>query len=132
MGIEEVMENATIHLPQPVSLEEFEGILEYIAKKLPANVNYQPSYFMNFYQRGNGEGISKQRGTVNVSGQIRSHREDMAFDSFQTNPSQADTSMIASLTFAVVPGWDLEDYRPETIKLRENIRKLISTYNLHM
>ncbi len=126
MGVEEVTKRATINLPKAITLEEAEELLEYLARELPGIISYRLERNMTLYH--DDSEIIKSMGSVSLSGNIRSFKEHGNFDSFEGKPSEYHYSMIDTIGFFVVPGFDLTDYRQGAIGLWDDVRTLISRY----
>ncbi len=127
MTLEEVTEKSRIGLPKKLSLAKAEGLLAYIAQRLPGKVNYQASYFRSIHGE-QGTKISIHNGTISIAGSIVSHKTSGVFDSFEFVPYQRDSTMVSALQFARVPDWELSDYRPEVRTLWDDVRRLAEQY----
>ena len=133
MSIDEIVEKTTIELPMSLSLKGAEKLLYYLAKELPANVSYQILHHKSIYRpfRESGRKILKQDGTIVISGSISNLEKPLAFDFFQLQASDKgrdDTSKLSVIKFNLVPGWELSEYRPEVIKLWDNVRVKVGQY----
>lgn len=128
MSIEEIIAKTTIELPRSLTLEEAEKLINYIAKELPGNINYNASYYNSvFHGPDNGE-ISKQKGTANMTAIVNSLGNLAVFDSFQFKPPEEDTSKFSTIRFQIVPDWELSDYRPEVRQLWDEVREIVGQY----
>ena len=127
MSLQEITEKSTINFARRLNLEEVEKLIYCIAEKLPANINYHISRHKSLYHGEKGA-VLKNGGTVVVSGTISSLRNPGAFDSFQTKPSENYISLSSAIAFSMVPGWELEDYRPEVQELWNDVRKIVNKY----
>ena len=125
-----------VEFPQALNLKETESLMRYVAKELPANISYRASYFMNFYhnpiagERQREVKLEEDLGTISIVGTIRSLTNPMAFDSFEGANPNSQSEKIQALRFFMVPGWDFKDYRPEVVKLWEDVRAIIGNYFL--
>lgn len=131
MSIEEIVEKTRIELPMPLSLKGAEKLLYYLAEELPANVSYQISHHKSIYRpfRESGRKILKQDGTIVISGSISNLEKPFAFDFFQFRASdKGDTSKLSVIRFNLVPDWELSDYRPEVIKLWDDVKEKVRQY----
>jgi hypothetical protein len=127
MTLNELLEKSTIVFPKSICLSEAEKLLLYVAKELPGNIPYHISSHKNLFHEP--EGLARQDGTVMLTGSICYIQEPFAFDSFQTEPDSSSTELIAKLKFQLIPGYDeLEEYNPETLKLWDNVRRVIMQY----
>jgi len=126
MGIDEIIKRATIELPCAITLDEAEKLIAYIAKQLPANINYKSSYFKSI-ARGQDGKMSIQDGTVNLEVTISSYKNHATCDTFQFGHSQQDISKFDAIIFQQVPGWDLSEYRPEVRELWGDVRKIVNS-----
>ena len=128
MSIDKLIEKTTIEFPRKLSLKGAEGLIDYIAEKLPANIHYNVSYHRSVIPKEEDKGFSKQDGTVNIAATIMDTKKSMAFDTCEFNPSKEDSSNLSSIRFQLVPDWELFDYRPEVILLWDDVRRIVKDY----
>jgi len=126
MSIEKVIEKATINFPRPLSLQETERVLEHVAKELPATITYHISAHKSLYHEAGS--VAKNDGTIRIRGSISNLQKPMTFDSFRSEPHRRETNFIASISFNLILGYDLEDYGPEVLKLWDDVRRVINQY----
>jgi len=133
--IENLDERLTLKLPRLIDRAEMEAVLEYVAKRLPADINYTVSYFADFRHDASNKGIYKRKlsrtlGTLTIAGTIRSLLRDnpMAFDTFQTQPAEREDGKVKAIAFMQVPGWDAKDYRKEVVQLWDDVRQEVANY----
>ena len=128
MATQNLIQRATITFPIALSLRGTEDLLQFVARNLPADINWQTHYFGNIYHDGDRK-LLRQYGTVSLSAMIRSLNNPMAFDSFESVHSRDDSSKIESLRAVLIPGYDLvSEYRVEAVKLWDDVRKQVSSY----
>jgi len=129
MSIDQIIEETTIKLPKPLSLEETEKLMEYLAKQLPGDVNYNISANKSIIHGAEDEGLLKFDGTVGVKANIKSHSSG-AYEHFSCEPDEfaRDTSRISVIKFMTVPGWELFEYRKEVVGLWREVRNLVTQY----
>ncbi len=132
--IKDINDLVTIELPESLGIRGLEDLLKYVGEHLPADVNYNVSYFADLrYNRGlMKKGVCARKlirtlGTLSVTGTIRSllRSSSMAFDSFQTQPAENEDGKVKAIRFMQVPGWEIEDYRKEVIQLWSDVRREI-------
>ena len=126
--IEEAVKKATIEFPTDMSLRQTHRLIAYIAKILPANINYHFSQHINVGYLVGHEGFSKDLETAEITGRISRAEEPIVFDSFRFKHSEHDTSKFSLMQFLIVSNWEPEDYRPEVRKLWGDVRKLVNKY----
>jgi len=126
MTLENVFERSTIALPRPLSLDTAENLLSYLAKNLPARINYTASRIM--YAMPDG---SKQEGTASIGGMI-ARTEPFAVDQFESIPYREDTSKIEAIRFPPIPGYDLSEHDAGTVQLWDDVRGLITKAYLNL
>ena len=126
MSIDEVMQRNTIEFDPPLILEDVEELLVYVAKHLPAKISYDACYgsYINGYSRNN-KGPRMQGGSV--KGTIRK-KDDATFDQFEFELANKKPLSAGSMHFFTVPGWELNEYRPEVVKLWDDVRILVDKY----
>lgn len=122
---ETLVQKATVELPQPIYLQEFEKMLAYVAKSLPVDITFRASYFGNVSERSKGD---IDYGSTEVGGMIKSTRVPMAFDNFTTSTSDRDYRKIARMKFSIIPGYDEDDHRPEVRQLWSDVRAAVERY----
>lgn len=121
MTLDEVMEKATIKFPHEVGIEKMIELLDFLCKFMPASINYQVQY--NMSKNGRDQ---REQGIVSIAGHIN-HLEKLGyFDGFET--LQENYKLISGMRFSLVPDYDLDDYRPEQIKLWDEVRKKVGYY----
>ncbi len=125
-SLDEVTEKTTIKFGKPLTQEGIEDLLLYIAKEMPANINYNASYHRSLLRTGHG--IRGQKGSVTVSAQIVGCKNPLAFDCFESILLEGDSSKISAIAFNRVPGWELHDYRQEVRALWGQVREVVGRY----
>ena len=132
MSIDEVVEKTRIELPRSLTLKEAEELIYYLAKELPANVNYQTSYYKSVFhsfRESNKKILKQEDGTVEINGSISNLEKPFAFDFFQFRASdKGDTSKLSVIAFHLVPGRELSEYRLEVRKLWDDVREKVGQY----
>ncbi|MEK6871489.1 MAG: hypothetical protein AABX16_01150 [Nanoarchaeota archaeon] len=127
MTIDQLMHAATIIFPASLSLKETKQLLDYLSENLPADINARIEYFENRYKilGGENETMRRSRGTVTISGTIRT--KNYAFDSFITQHA-SNTSRIQAMQFQTIPGYSLEEHREEVRNLWQDVRQQVKNY----
>ena len=124
--IDDLMQAVTISFPSPITLEETQEILGYVAQNLPASIDTKTEIYDHRYLDENGN-LIESRGTVNISGSIR-NTKNSASDGFNTTYESGDTSKINSLVFQAILGYSLEEHRPEVRELWRDVRQQVDAY----
>ena len=127
MTIDEVISEVEIQFQRPLSIWEAEGLLGYVAKRLPGRVHYRAHYFRSIDPNDCSE-LQIEGRALKINGDISRVGSPMAFDTFYIEPSEEDTSKLEIMKFQLVPGWELGDYRPEIRGLWNDTRRLIDAY----
>jgi hypothetical protein len=126
MTLEEVMERITIEFPEHIPLNQMIELLDYICDTMPAGVSYQVHYFA---QKQGKE--KRSRGSGSIAGQIRHNEKLASFDCFETVQSDKDYTLVGGMRFAMIPDYELSEYRPEAIQLWDDIRERVDYYFSH-
>jgi len=129
MLIEEILKRSTIELPGSLTLKEAENLIDYLAEKLPAYVDYHISHHKSILHSP-GEGVLKQDGTVKISVNVTNLEKPFAFDNFEFRASDQseDTSRLSVIRFQLVNGRKLFEYRPEVRELWDQVREKVGQY----
>lgn len=126
--MQDLIDRITIEFPGPLTLEQAEDLLEYIARELPANINYDPSQFRNFFHNPQTGKLEKQEGTARIVGSIINLKSAMGFNHFLTIPSERFCGAIEGLRFSLIPDFDLKDYEEEVVHLWDSVREHVHGY----
>jgi len=125
-SLDDMLKKSTIRFPEPLAVNETRKLLGYIAKTLPANINYHTAQHFSIYAEN--KRVVSEPGTLSVTGTIRSLKESMAFDSFSSVPSDEDIARISSLRFSLIPGYELSEHDAEVVKLWKDVKTLAEAY----
>ena len=125
MTIDNLLAESTINFSVSLTLEETEELLDYIAENLPGETHTRSDYHAIRYTEN--EKIARDRGTVSIGGMIRDARNS-SFDAFSSINNSDDSSRISAIRFQTIPGYELEEHRPEVRQLWEDVRKQINDY----
>ncbi|MEK6879925.1 MAG: hypothetical protein AABY22_09975 [Nanoarchaeota archaeon] len=128
MTIEEVVKKSTIKFPKNMSLNQAESLIVYIAKKLPAIVNYTISQQITDGYYTDSKEFFRSKGTAKIRGARNQSTKPFTFDSFTFKHSVRNNSTFSLMQFELTPDWELSEYRPEVRKLWDDIRKIINEY----
>ncbi|MEK6885468.1 MAG: hypothetical protein AABX17_00720 [Nanoarchaeota archaeon] len=125
---QKLIQRATIRFPRAVSLNETEDVLKFVAKKLPANVNWTSQYYKNIFHTPERKFLTES-GSVSLTAMITSLKTPFAVDTFETLRFDRDSSRIEGLRATLIPGYDLiSEYRSEAVQLWDNVRKQTKAY----
>ncbi len=134
MTLAKVIEKNTIKFQKSLSLSDTEDLLLYIAIHLPGEVSYTTTYKNVVYNRKvvnsspeTEEALGKKRMSVSIEG-IISGRDISTFDHFKCEPSMKNPVLLDSIKFFTIPGYDLNDYDPNVVKLWAKVGKMVSNY----
>ena len=132
MTIDDVVAKATINFPSPLSEEQMRALLGYLWKNGNLEVNYKLEIGERTGNRFDTLVPHDQAvvTSLGVSGTIFD-TQTHAFDTFngeQIIAPRDDKPYIANLKFFIVPGWDLQEYRPEVLRLWDRTRTLTEQY----
>lgn len=130
MTLEEVIKKSRIVLPKNINTYEAEKIIKYLAKKLPAEINYEISCskFLNYdkdFRFNTKTSSTKINGRIDYLNSI-----PLGSDNFEFEKSQKDMLKFKTIQFQIVPGWELSDYRPEIKQLWDKTREVVNNYFL--
>ncbi len=128
----EVEKESTIELPHPINLLESRQILSYLARNLPANIFYTYSCNVRLIHvsKKNSDTLMRKTELTKVGVSVQSLKEGISFGSFNLEPTHMNASgLLQRIKFNTTPGYDhLSDYRPETINLWREVRRLTDEY----
>ena len=127
MTIEQLISEVEIQFQRPLSIEEAERLLGYVAKRLPGRVHYRAHYFRSIDPNDCSE-LQIEGSALKIDGDISRVGSPMAFDTFHMEPLEEDTSKLEIMKFQLVPGWKLEEYKLEIKQLWEDTRRLVDAY----
>ncbi len=131
MTLEDVLAKSEIIFPRFLNLDEMNGLLEYYNTKGKIAVRYQltmqhdlgiplppsktedPLDLRNFY-------------LLTLSGRITSLQDHYALDSFEVLGQHEQG--IKGLRFQLIPGYELNEYRPEVVALWNKVKTLTEKY----
>lgn len=118
-------EKISIEFPMQLSVEETEKVLEYLAKELPGIISYKKSQVVTIT---GAEAPFRDEGTVNIEGTIAALIPYYAFDNFKGKLSQWYLTKISGIQFQPIPGYTLEEHNPQTVKLWDKVRTVVTQY----
>jgi len=128
MSLDQILEKTIIKLPRPLSLEETEDLIEYIAGQLPADIQYKISHNKSVINDPEGKGLLKFDGSGGITANIKNHKSG-AYENFSCEADDLTRdSKISVIKFTMVPGWKLFDYRKEVVELWHEVGKVIAQY----
>ena len=128
--IDNLLEASTISFPRPLSLEETEKLIDYVSINLPAQIITTSEYYKTRMPTKNSPKtgtLYHRRGTVKISGSI-TNMNNYSFDGFYTKNDSDDSSKINAIAFQIIPGYNLEEHRPEVKQLWSDVRNQVETY----
>lgn len=127
MAIDDVLEKATIEFPRKLDLRNAENLLKSIAKDLHGNVRYTISEQKNIgYHIIESQDFQEKTINIQVNGSIDT--KNFVLGPFKLRTAENNYSSFSGINFQITPGWDIEDYRPEVIKLWDDVRKVVTNY----
>ena len=127
MTIDELLQSATIEFREPLTLEETEELLDYIAENLPGDIHTKSDYYTQRHHYTDDKKLTRSRGTVSIGGSIK-NLEKLSFDSFSSIHDSEDTSKTCAIRFQTIPEDELEEHRPEVRKLWSDVREQVNNY----
>lgn len=124
------LEKATIEFPKPLTLEQTEDLLDYFADEIPANLNtFTGAHCQRYHDpAASGEGITRDRGTVAISGQIRTVEAPFLFDHFETVTYSDNFRLIGAIRFSPILGYSYDEQPDHAKQLWEVIRDKVQDY----
>ncbi len=125
---EDLTKRLTIEFPGVLTLEQTRDLFGYIARTMPANISYKDSRHGAFFHDPKTGILSEEQGTVKISADIRATNTPGAFDTCESVNYDRDSKFIAGIRFFVIPDYEIEDYRPEAVRLWDNVRELVEDY----
>ena len=128
MSVNELIERTTINFPRDISLDEARELLTYLAKNLPARMQYGKS--QDFIIDSDEEGSVREiPGTISLGGLMTSTDPDsLANEGFRFTHSDRDVTRAGEFRFSPIPGYDLEEHTPHSIKFWDDTREKIEEY----
>lgn len=122
------MQRLTIEFPGGLTLEQTKDLLGYVAKSMPANISYRDSRHGAFFHDPETGALREEQGTVKICADIRATNNPGTFDTCESINSERDSRFISGLRFFTIPGYEIQDYRPEAVKLWDNVREIVDDY----
>ena len=128
MSVDQILEETIIKLPRPLTLDEVEGLVGYIAVNLPADIRYKVSHNKSLINDPKGKGLLKFDAGGGIVASIKNNKGG-AYESFSCESDYFTRDFkISVIKFAMVPGWNLYDYGKESVELWHEVRKVITQY----
>ena len=133
-SVDEVCERSTVKFEPPITLEQAESLLGYVCMMLPAVIHYDPVRHFRLSPPGGDtptqyqDRPAKIRRGVSLSGDIKHEGGKYEFASFVCQRDHGDHNMISSLNFTTGPGQRIGEYRPETLQLWDDVKRLVAQY----
>jgi hypothetical protein len=126
MTIDELAQASTIIFENPLSLEDMESLLDYMARELPASINTSTKYYE---QRSDyGESMKTERGSSEVGG-IITNISNGDFDSFRTYTlPENEIGEISGMRFQTIPGYELEEHSEISRRLWADVGTQVTNY----
>jgi hypothetical protein len=128
MSVDELTEASTISLPRPLSLDEAETLLRYLAEKLPGRINYHISRHRSVYDSEAPGGFTVTDGTIDVSVMIAMSEKSHTSDSLQIRTGDGEIGTLSVMQFQTIPGYEFEEHRPEVRALWARTKALVAEY----
>lgn len=126
-NLDKVLARAKIRFFYNLTLDQAQGLLEYIAIHLPVEINRKSIQFSQLYNTDPG----KYREVEVESGIMADifHRfENKAHSSFFVEPSEGKEYLLSHIMFKTEDNWGLEQYSPEVVQLWDDVRKVVHQY----
>lgn len=120
-------ERATIALKHELSREETEELLRHMCRVLRANVNYHFNYEGNIFHEASGMPTDDSCG-FEANAVIRRLDDMSVYGAFETKCSITNYQKAAAIQFKLLNGENEKEYKPETFKLWDDVRKAVDSY----
>lgn len=139
MSIEEVIKHTTIEFPRLINLRESEKLIDYLAKKMPADIDYNLSFHKEICNDRCRKGTFIADTDVDITATIRGDtRYFPASESCQFKKSIDRPELFAinklsgiklsAIKFVVIPNYELHNYSQETKCLWSKVRNVVKEY----
>ena len=125
---EDLIKLLTIEFPGELNPEQTESLLGYIAREVPANVHYNLARFGTFFHNPQDGTLSKENGTVKITGNIGTLGTPFACDAFDSIHSEDNCGFIKGIRFAQIPDYELRDYSSEFVRLWRDVREKVYAF----
>lgn len=128
MSIDEILNRATINFPKPISFANTEKLLLSISEGIRGEVHYSldtPKSFIYNQEEKKSRITLKDRMIKQIYiKDINNH----SFESAKMIMSDEKSSEFSSMRFEIIPGYNLPDYRKETLQLWDDVREIVERY----
>jgi hypothetical protein len=125
MTLDEILKRATIPFPEPLEIEGIDRFIEHLAHYLQARINYSVKKDGNANALRGGVYLTETT-SISLEGTITTSD---ASDSFSSGRDIAQSRLqIHQLQFSIIPGYQLQEYRPATIVLWDRTREVVNNY----
>ena len=130
-SLDEITKESTIDFFIDINLSETKMILEYLAKNLPADIKYNLSYNNHIFYNPEHKQIGRDyKNGAKITGTITSFKKtsEFAHDSFEFKKTEEGLSRFNGIKFQTIPGYNLDEHRPEIRNLWKDVREIIDDY----
>lgn len=142
MSLDELTEKSTIEFEEYLTLEQTDELLKYLARELPAHINYTTEETKNLYLCHGEKEIKSETTKIKLTGTISPEIiksvvnvpnyliETYSLSSVFTCESDyfQEEEKIKTLKFDLIPGKDLEEYDKEELKFWNAVREKVKKY----
>ena len=135
---DEVSARRQINFPEPLELLAMKEYFDYLSREGKFVINYEVTSDytigkLDFFKEPVYTPEIRGERTKKLTGRIQ-ETTTTSFDHFETSLKYVekeegiDDAVFEALNFSLVPGWDLDEYRPEVIHIWDKVRELTDTY----
>ena len=127
MAIDEVMEKCSTKFPNPLTPRQMQEFLQYAAINLSAEISYDIHDEISLRVTKQTQIPEKVHEKVSIDGRISLPGKGM-LDRFKIEHRDCVPTYLDTFCFEPIPGYDLDEHRPEIVQLWGIIKELVSHY----
>jgi hypothetical protein len=129
MASAELLEIVETEFPRPLNIiDEFQELLVYIAKKLPAYISYTLETRKEIRGLEPDRGLEKEVDSYRIKSVNIRTKELAGSSSLEISDTFSDPDTVSKVIFSTTPGYDLEQLDESAVKLMKDVKKLIGDY----
>ncbi len=125
--LDELLAKSEIKFPKPINKPLFENLLDMISVNLDSDIDYTAESSQRVTHSANPNFPVHEYNGLKYSGRI-TLRKTFAFSSFDTVNSFDNPEKISSIRFQTIPGYSLQEHRPEEVAVWDKTRKVVEDY----
>lgn len=126
--LDELLAKSEIKFPKPINKPLFENLLDRISVNLDSDIDYTAESSQRVTHRDAKPSFPvHEYNGIKYSGRI-TLRKTFASSSFYTENPFDNPEKISSIRFQTIPGYSLQEHRPEEVAVWDKTRKVVEKY----